>query len=134
VIKVGLTGGIGSGKSEVARLLASYGAVVIDADALSREVVAPGTPGGWPCRRALRRRGAATGQVARLAKGWAAADFVIDNSGSLDALTEQALALWTRLHPLHRPEPPARRSPPEPGPNRGTTVRVHDRHAGIWSR
>jgi dephospho-CoA kinase len=45
VIKVGLTGGIGSGKSEVARLLASYGAVVIDADAIAREVVAPGTPG-----------------------------------------------------------------------------------------
>jgi dephospho-CoA kinase len=45
VIKVGLTGGIGSGKSEVARLLAGRGAVVIDADELAREVVAPGTPG-----------------------------------------------------------------------------------------
>jgi dephospho-CoA kinase len=45
VIRVGLTGGIGSGKSEVARLLADRGAVVIDADALAREVVAPGTPG-----------------------------------------------------------------------------------------
>jgi dephospho-CoA kinase len=45
VLKVGLTGGIGSGKSEVARLLAERGAVVIDADALAREVVAPGTPG-----------------------------------------------------------------------------------------
>lgn len=45
MLTVGLTGGIGSGKSEVARLLASYGAVVIDADALAREVVAPGTPG-----------------------------------------------------------------------------------------
>jgi dephospho-CoA kinase len=45
VLTVGLTGGIGSGKSEVARLLAAYGAVVIDADALAREVVAPGTPG-----------------------------------------------------------------------------------------
>lgn len=42
---VGLTGGIGSGKSTVSRLLASYGAVVIDADVLAREVVAPGTPG-----------------------------------------------------------------------------------------
>jgi dephospho-CoA kinase len=42
---VGLTGGIGSGKSEVARLLAEHGAVVIDADALAREAVAPGTPG-----------------------------------------------------------------------------------------
>lgn len=45
VLKVGLTGGIGSGKSTVARLLAERGAIVIDADALARDVVAPGTPG-----------------------------------------------------------------------------------------
>ena len=45
VITVGLTGGIGSGKSTVAELLASYGAVIIDADVLAREAVAPGTPG-----------------------------------------------------------------------------------------
>jgi dephospho-CoA kinase len=38
-LRVGLTGGIGAGKSEVARRLASYGAVVIDADAVAREVV-----------------------------------------------------------------------------------------------
>ena len=44
-LRVGLTGGIGSGKTEVSRRLASYGAVVIDADAVAREVVAPGTPG-----------------------------------------------------------------------------------------
>jgi dephospho-CoA kinase len=44
VLRVGLTGGIGSGKSEVARRLASYGAVVIDADAVARQVVEPGTP------------------------------------------------------------------------------------------
>ncbi len=42
---VGLTGGIGSGKSEVAARLAELGAVVIDADRLAREVVAPGTEG-----------------------------------------------------------------------------------------
>jgi dephospho-CoA kinase len=42
---VGLTGGIGSGKSEVARRLAAHGAAVIDADLIAREVVAPGTPG-----------------------------------------------------------------------------------------
>jgi dephospho-CoA kinase len=42
---VGLTGGIGSGKSEVAKRLAELGAIVIDADALAREVVAPGTEG-----------------------------------------------------------------------------------------
>ena len=41
---VGLTGGIGSGKSTVAGLLARRGAVVVDADAIAREVVEPGTP------------------------------------------------------------------------------------------
>ncbi|MFF5722088.1 dephospho-CoA kinase [[Kitasatospora] papulosa] len=45
MLKVGLTGGIGAGKSEVSRLLARYGAVVIDADRIAREVVEPGTPG-----------------------------------------------------------------------------------------
>lgn len=44
-MKVGLTGGIAAGKSEVSRRLADLGAVVIDADAIAREVVAPGTPG-----------------------------------------------------------------------------------------
>jgi dephospho-CoA kinase len=44
-VKAGLTGGIGAGKSEVSRRLADLGAVVIDADAVAREVVAPGTPG-----------------------------------------------------------------------------------------
>ena len=44
-LRVGLTGGIGAGKSEVSRRLRSYGAVVIDADLLARQVVAPGTPG-----------------------------------------------------------------------------------------
>ena len=44
-IRVGLTGGIASGKSVVADGLARRGAVVVDADVLAREVVAPGTPG-----------------------------------------------------------------------------------------
>lgn len=44
VLLVGLTGGIGSGKSTVAALLAQRGAVVIDADAIAREVVEPGSP------------------------------------------------------------------------------------------
>lgn len=41
---IGLTGGIASGKSTVAKRLAEHGAVHIDADALAREVVEPGTP------------------------------------------------------------------------------------------
>ena len=45
MLTVGLTGGIGSGKSEVSRLLVESGAVLIDADRIAREVVAPGTPG-----------------------------------------------------------------------------------------
>ena len=42
---IGLTGGIASGKSVVAKRLAERGAVVVDADVLAREVVEPGTPG-----------------------------------------------------------------------------------------
>jgi dephospho-CoA kinase len=45
VLRVGLTGGIGSGKSTVAALLAGHGAVVVDADRIAREVVEPGTAG-----------------------------------------------------------------------------------------
>ena len=44
MILVGLTGGIGSGKSTVSALLAERGAVIIDADALARELQAPGSP------------------------------------------------------------------------------------------
>ena len=45
MLRIGLTGGIGSGKSEVARRLADHGAVLIDADVAAREVVVPGSPG-----------------------------------------------------------------------------------------
>ena len=45
VLRIGLTGGIGSGKSTVARLLAERGAYLVDADVLAREVVERGTPG-----------------------------------------------------------------------------------------
>lgn len=45
MLLVGLTGGIGSGKSTVARMLEQRGAVVFDADVLARAVVEPGTPG-----------------------------------------------------------------------------------------
>ena len=40
IFKLGLTGGIGSGKSTVAQLLAEYGATVVDADAVSRNLTA----------------------------------------------------------------------------------------------
>jgi dephospho-CoA kinase len=45
VLRIGLTGGIGSGKSTVSRLLAARGAVIVDADVIAREVVEPGTRG-----------------------------------------------------------------------------------------
>ena len=45
MLLVGLTGGIGSGKSTVARMLADRGAVVIDADVLARRAIDPDTPG-----------------------------------------------------------------------------------------
>jgi dephospho-CoA kinase len=45
VLRVGLTGGIGSGKSEVSKRLAACGAALIDADVAARAVVEPGTPG-----------------------------------------------------------------------------------------
>ncbi len=54
MLLVGLTGGIGSGKSTVARLLAGRGAVVIDADALARDAVTSGTDG---FRQVLERFG-----------------------------------------------------------------------------
>jgi dephospho-CoA kinase len=45
MLLVGLTGGIGTGKSTVARMLEKRGAVVFDADVLARQAMAPGTPG-----------------------------------------------------------------------------------------
>ena len=45
MLKVALTGGIGSGKSTVAEMLQECGAIVIDSDQLSREVIQRGTPG-----------------------------------------------------------------------------------------
>jgi dephospho-CoA kinase len=45
MLRIGLTGGIGAGKSTVSAALAEHGAVVVDADRIAREVVEPGTPG-----------------------------------------------------------------------------------------
>jgi len=65
VLLVGLTGGIGSGKSTVAALLARRGAVVVDADAVARSVVEPGTA-------------ALAGLVARFGEGVLGADGALD--------------------------------------------------------
>jgi dephospho-CoA kinase len=45
MLRIGLTGGIASGKSTVVRLFAAHGVPIIDSDVIAREVVAPGTPG-----------------------------------------------------------------------------------------
>lgn len=70
MLHVGLTGGIGAGKSTVAAVLAELGATVVDADALARQVVAPGTPG---LQEVLARFGTevldATGALDRTALG-----------------------------------------------------------------
>jgi len=52
-MRIALTGGIGSGKSTVARMLAARGAVVVDADAIAREIVEPGQPALQEIREAF---------------------------------------------------------------------------------
>jgi dephospho-CoA kinase len=90
VLVVGLTGGIGSGKSTVSSLLASRGAVIIDADAIVRELQAPGGE-------------AYVGIVERFGPGVVAADGTLDRP-ALAALVfndETARADLNRLtHPL----------------------------------
>ena len=73
VWRIGLTGGIGSGKSTAAQVLAQLGAAVIDADALARSVTAPGGPAIAPLRAAF-------------------GDAVIDAQGGLDRQHMRELA------------------------------------------
>jgi dephospho-CoA kinase len=89
-VRIAVTGGIGSGKSSVSSRLAEHGAVVVDADALAREVVEPGTPG-------------LAAVVAEFGKG------VLRDDGSLDrpalaaivfADPERRAALEAIVHPL----------------------------------
>ena len=73
VWRIGLTGGIGSGKSTAAQVLAQLGAAVIDADAVARSVTAPGGPAMAPLRAAF-------------------GDAVIDAQGGLDRQRMRELA------------------------------------------
>ncbi len=116
MLRVGLTGGIGSGKSEVARRLVARGAVLIDADVAAREVVVPGS-------RGLARITAAFG------------DDVLSPDGSLDRARlgeivfkdpELRAKLNAIVHPLVRQwmlaaERTAVQAPSPPGP-----IIVHD--------
>ena len=95
VLKVGLTGGIASGKSTVSRCLAGLGAVVVDADAIARELQEPGAPGLAAVvahfgERVLDRD---TGQLDRAAL----AALVFSDREELDALNGI-------MHPLVRAE------------------------------
>ena len=67
MLLVGLTGGIGAGKSSVAALLAERGAVILDADAFSREALAPGTRGDAIARERFPEAVAADGGLVRSA-------------------------------------------------------------------
>ena len=92
--KVGLTGGIGSGKSTVARMLADEGFPVVDADQIAREIMEPGSP-----------------VLAEVADVFGAD--LIDNTGALNraelarrafASTEQTAKLNAITHPAIRAE------------------------------
>ncbi|MFJ6417212.1 dephospho-CoA kinase [Paeniglutamicibacter sp. NPDC091659] len=94
MLNVGLTGGIAAGKSAVARQLAELGAVLIDADAIARAVVEPGTPG-------------LAAVVAAFGPGILTADGTLDRP-ALGALVFKDAAARERLnsivHPLVRAE------------------------------
>jgi dephospho-CoA kinase len=93
-LRIGLTGGIASGKSTVARRFAELGVAVIDADAAARTVVAPGTPG---LAEVAKRFGpgvlTGTGELDRRALR----DLIFGDSGSRRDLE-------SILHPLIRAE------------------------------
>jgi len=93
VLAVGLTGGIGSGKSTVAELLVQLGAVLIDADAVAREVVVPGGPAYGPL---VERFGAgilaADGTLDRAALA-AVAFTDPDSLAALNAITHPAIGV-----------------------------------------
>ena len=89
MLAVGLTGGIGSGKSAVADLLVDRGAVLIDADQVARDVVAPGGPAYQPL-------------IDRFGPQIVAADGTIDRpvlAGIAFADEESRLALNAITHP-----------------------------------
>jgi len=92
MVMIGLTGGIGSGKSTVAALLVARGAVVIDADEIARQVVEPGTP----ALAALAERFGADviGPDGRLDRALLASRAFLSDEArkDLDAITHPAIA------------------------------------------
>ena len=96
MLAVGLTGGIGSGKSTVAGLLAERGAVLIDADRIAREVVVPGGPAYGPLvERFGRQILAPDGTIDRGALAEVAfAD--LDSVAALNGITHPAIGVVMR--------------------------------------
>ena len=83
MLKIGLTGGIGSGKTTVAHYFAALGVPVIDADQIARELVSPGQP-------ALQAIVNAFGTT------------VLDNNGQLDRARLRARVFGAEAHPGQR--------------------------------
>lgn len=110
MLRIGLTGGIGTGKSRVARLLAQLGAAVIDADQIARRVVEPGGP-------------AYDGVVARFGRGILHPDGTINRRALADIVFSDPAArrdLEALVHPAVRAETDRRiaelAQSPEPPP------------------
>ncbi len=99
MLEIGLTGGIGSGKSTVAALLTERGAVLLDADAIVRELQEPGTP-------------VFVAMVKRWGDGIVAADGALDRQAVADRVfgdADELAALNTIVHPAVADEMTRRR-------------------------
>ena len=88
MLVIGLTGGIGSGKSTVSALLAAKGAVVVDADAITRELQEPGTP-------------TFAAMVERFGEGIVAPDGTLDRAAVADLVFTDPDALADLNHIVH---------------------------------
>ncbi len=121
--RVLLTGGIGSGKSAVGRLLAEWGAYVVDADQLAREVVAPGTAG-------------LAAVVQEFGPGVVGVDGALDRAALAELVfgdPERLAALEAIVHPLVRQAAEARFSLAPPGVVQVYEVPVlREREPGDW--
>jgi tRNA threonylcarbamoyl adenosine modification protein YjeE len=121
--RVLLTGGIGSGKSAVGRLLAEWGAYVVDADQLAREVVAPGTAG-------------LAAVVQEFGPDVVGVDGALDRAALAELVfgdPERLAALEANVHPLVRQAAEARFSLAPPGVVEVYEVPVlREREPGDW--
>ena len=122
MLAVGLTGGIGAGKSTVADLLVGHGAVLVDADRVAREVVGTGRTGLPAAHRPLRSGGSSTATASSTGPALAALVFGHPEAlADLNAITHPAIGVemiarkdsfaGTDEHRGHG-HPPAQERPP----------------------